>query len=214
MVDGRWSMVDGRWSTVDGRRSLVDGRWSTVDGRWSMVDGRALPFTSPPLYRQRRSASCRTLRDMEWGARVRAFVVVALVTAGGCGGTTTVPCASVPPGVACGASTCGGATPVCCTEQTTCVAASGCGGYDRGLSCDDPSDCAPGEVCCYHANKGSFGSACASPSACVSNSYDFIGPLRLCWANCDCPIGSQCVSSSTGSGGGYGSLPPWAKICQ
>lgn len=115
--------------------------------------------------------------------------------------------ASVPPvstsSTECVNKTCAGATPFCCAtfDQGTCVDAktTSCT-QDRFLMrCDDPTDCAAGEVCCgwWDETKPTkvWESACTAASACKpGESADFsIGVGIMCMSDQECPAGSTCT---------------------
>lgn len=93
--------------------------------------------------------------------------------------------ASKEEGVACGATVCSGDKPQCCLDGTaTCVSSDqDCNGIR--LSCDDPSDCSTGSVCCARLHRER--ATCMSRSAC-ENGDDFV----LCRTDADCPTGQHC----------------------
>lgn len=73
--------------------------------------------------------------------------------------------------VDCGGKTCQGATPFCCasSDTGTCVdaATTSCTGSRLLLRCDDPSDCAAGEVCCLFDERSA--TVCTKASDCVGD---------------------------------------------
>jgi hypothetical protein len=91
-------------------------------------------------------------------------------------------------GIACGSTTCGGATPVCCLSidgKGTCIDAEGeCEPGVFRAECTQPSDCSGAGVCCLDMSE--LGSACRSATHCD------VPSLVVCTNNDDCDHTSSC----------------------
>ena len=92
--------------------------------------------------------------------------------------------------IACGNVTCKAPTSVCCRAnpfgQGACVApGAGCGN-GQPFFCDDPSDCNPGQICCYTAN----GSTCTTAADCAAK----MG-REMCQQKTDCAPNLMCCGA-------------------
>ncbi|MCL4751046.1 MAG: hypothetical protein KJ015_12830, partial [Myxococcales bacterium] len=124
---------------------------------------------------------------------------------GGAGGTGS--CAPTPSAVKCGAAGCDTKTEECCGGPVDgkcfgLTAFCGLGGGIR-MQCDDPSDCADGEVCCVAevpnaGNDAPYQTHCVKPKTfqeggdvfgCGTTGGGFPWP-RLCACAADCNVGS------------------------
>ncbi len=124
---------------------------------------------------------------------------------GGAGGTGS--CAPTPSAVKCGAASCDTKTQECCGGPVDgkcfgLTAFCGLGGGIR-MECDDPSDCADGEVCCVAevpnaGNDAPYQTHCVKPKTfqeggdvfgCGTTGGGFPWP-RLCTCAADCNVGS------------------------
>ena len=92
----------------------------------------------------------------------------------------------------------------CTTDATLACPASG---YCVLISCDDPSDCPAGSVCCWYW-AGYQQSLCTTASSCVDgtmySAHTMCDPAN---GNADCPSGKTCTGDYSGAAifGSYGS---------
>lgn len=124
---------------------------------------------------------------------------------GGAAGAAT--CAATPSSVKCGAASCDTKSQECCGGPVDgkcfgLTAFCGLGGGIR-MECDDPSDCADGEVCCVAevpnaGNDAPYQTHCVKPKSfqeggdvfgCGTTGGGFPWP-RLCACAADCNVGS------------------------
>ena len=88
---------------------------------------------------------------------------------------------------------CSGAKAVCCYDenafQGTCAAAAAdCNQFTTAFACDDPTDCAQGDICCG----GLGGARCLAIGACQDH--------RLCISQNQCGLGESCCPFVMGGG--------------
>jgi hypothetical protein len=119
------------------------------------------------------------------------------------GGLSVVP---TPGRTRCGATTCDPATQYCCYTDSGAFDTCNAPFCPIRRECDDPSDCNPGEVCCYHVVMSPppiMGSSCERPERCAFPGSYFLG----CSSDRDCPPESTadggrsqpaCVAQSCG----------------
>jgi hypothetical protein len=94
------------------------------------------------------------------------------------------------PGTICGTLSCTGTRSTCCSsapnEAGICIAPDDpCSQWK--FTCDDPSDCGPGQVCCLYT-LGSDGAICETPDKCKA-----MPGLERCTLPGDCRNGQTCL---------------------
>jgi hypothetical protein len=126
----------------------------------------------------------------------------------GCGADPTCPTA---PGACCYDVSGSGQTTSCVQDATTCLPANRmrpC--FATVVQCDDPGDCASGDVCCYSCGLGwsVATAACMAASECDPNAANS-SHQRICKTDSDCIAGETCQPP-----GPSDNLPAGYKLCK
>jgi hypothetical protein len=99
--------------------------------------------------------------------------------------------------VECDNKKCTGATPYCCASKDTgtCVEATttACAGSRFLMRCDDPTDCAAGEVCCSYSDNDRWDSFCTTSAKCTVAATTAAQEWRImCRDDSQCQGGTKC----------------------